>query len=310
MSNLFSSNQTQLFGLDKYISELISLYKEKSLPNKILLSGQKGLGKATFSYHLINYVLSSNEEFKYDNKNFVIHPENHSFKTVVNKSNPNFILIDVEKDKKSIDIDQIRKLILNLNKSSFNNKPKFVLIDNIDLLNIFTVNALLKVMEEPLPNVYFILINNEKKKFSTLFSRCINFRIYLTNKEIFQITKRLFKKDPYDIINRDLINYYFSPGSLYNFFSFGLENGYNLKDLTLKELLSILINKKYYKDNHEIKILILELIEFYFVKNLSSLKNHGFDKYNYFIKRLFNINKYNLDEESYFIEFNNKVLNG
>ena len=303
-------NQIELYGFEDYFFEFIKLIEENRLPNKILLSGQKGLGKATFSYHLINYVLSSNEEFKYDNKNLVIHPENHSFKTVVNKSNPNFILIDVEKDKKSIDIDQIRKLILNLNKSSFNNKPKFVLIDNIDLLNIFTVNALLKVMEEPLPNVYFILINNEKKKFSTLFSRCINFRIYLTNKEIFQITKRLFKKDPYNIINRDLINYYFSPGSLYNFFSFGLENGYNLKDLTLKELLSILINKKYYKDNHEIKILILELIEFYFVKNLSSLKNHGFDKYNYFIKRLFNINKYNLDEESYFIEFNNKVLNG
>ena len=303
-------NQIELYGFEDYFFEFIKLIEENRLPNKILLSGQKGLGKATFSYHLINYVLSSNEEFKYDNKNLVIHPENHSFKTVVNKSNPNFILIDVEKDKKSIDIDQIRKLILNLNKSSFNNKPKFVLIDNIDLLNIFTVNALLKVMEEPLPNVYFILINNEKKKFSTLFSRCINFRIYLTNKEIFQITKRLFKKDPYDIINRDLINYYFSPGSLYNFFSFGLENGYNLKDLTLKELLTILINKKYYKDNHEIKILILELIEFYFVKNLSSLKNHGFDKYNYFIKRLFNINKYNLDEESYFIEFNNKVLNG
>ena len=303
-------NQIELYGFEDYFFEFIRLIEENRLPNKILLSGQKGLGKATFSYHLINYVLSSNEEFKYDNKNLVIHPENHSFKTVVNKSNPNFILIDVEKDKKSIDIDQIRKLILNLNKSSFNNKPKFVLIDNIDLLNIFTVNALLKVMEEPLRNVYFILINNEKKKFSTLFSRCINFRIYLTNKEIFQITKRLFKKDPYDIINRDLINYYFSPGSLYNFFSFGLENGYNLKDLTLKELLSILINKKYYKDNHEIKILILELIEFYFVKNLSSLKNHGFDKYNYFIKRLFNINKYNLDEESYFIEFNNKVLNG
>ena len=303
-------NQIELYGFEDYFFEFIRLIEENRLPNKILLSGQKGLGKATFSYHLINYVLSSNEEFKYDIKHFFINPENHSFKTVVNKSNPNFILIDVEKDKKSIDIDQIRKLILNLNKSSFNNKPKFVLIDNIDLLNIFTVNALLKVMEEPLPNVYFILINNEKKKFSTLFSRCINFRIYLTNKEIFQITKRLFKKDPYDIINRDLINYYFSPGSLYNFFSFGLENGYNLKDLTLKELLSILINKKYYKDNHEIKILILELMEFYFVKNLSSLKNHGFDKYNYFIKRLFNINKYNLDEESYFIEFNNKVLNG
>ena len=74
--------------------------------------------------------------------------------------------------------------------------------------------------------------------------------------------------------------------------------------------MSILINKKYYKDNHEIKILTLELIEFYFVKNFNSVKTYGLNKYDYFIKRIFNINKYNLDIESYFIEFNNKVLNG
>ena len=60
------------------------------------------------------------------------------------KSNPNFISIDINDDKKSIDINQIRNLILTLNKSSFNKKPRFVLIDNIELLNINSVNALLK----------------------------------------------------------------------------------------------------------------------------------------------------------------------
>ena len=38
--------------------------------------------------------------------------------------------------KKNIDINQIRELISNLNKSSFNDKPRFVLIDNIEFLNI------------------------------------------------------------------------------------------------------------------------------------------------------------------------------
>ena len=47
-------------------------------------------------------------------------------------------------EKKNIDISQIRNLILTLNKSSFNTKPRFVLIDNIELLNINAVNALLK----------------------------------------------------------------------------------------------------------------------------------------------------------------------
>ncbi len=36
-------------------------------------------------------------------------------------------------EKKNIDIAQIRNMITNLNKSSFNSKPRFILIDNIEL---------------------------------------------------------------------------------------------------------------------------------------------------------------------------------
>ena len=61
-------NQIELFGLDKYIKELANLYKNDKLPNKILLSGQKGLGKSTLSYHFINYVLSQNEENSKNNQ--------------------------------------------------------------------------------------------------------------------------------------------------------------------------------------------------------------------------------------------------
>ena len=42
MINTEPFNQRKLFGLDKYMNNLINLYKIKKLPNKILLSGQKG----------------------------------------------------------------------------------------------------------------------------------------------------------------------------------------------------------------------------------------------------------------------------
>ena len=168
MINKEPIKQTKLFGLNIFINELIQLEQKNMLPNKILLSGQKGIGKSTLAYHFINYVLSKNEEFKYNVDDLEINSNNRSYKLSLNKSNPNLILVDVNVDKKMIDINQIRELISNLNKSSFNDKPRFVLIDNIEFLNINSVNALLKVLEEPNHNIFFILINNDKKVLPTL----------------------------------------------------------------------------------------------------------------------------------------------
>jgi len=60
------SNQVSLFGLKNFFNEFIRLYKSDILPNKILLSGPKGIGKCTLSYHLINYILSVQEQFSYN----------------------------------------------------------------------------------------------------------------------------------------------------------------------------------------------------------------------------------------------------
>ena len=58
-------NQLQLYGYNKYFDLFINLFKKNKLPNTILLSGIKGLGKSTFAYHFINYLLSLNEVEKY-----------------------------------------------------------------------------------------------------------------------------------------------------------------------------------------------------------------------------------------------------
>jgi DNA polymerase-3 subunit delta' len=209
-----SSNQLNLFGHDALFLELVGLYTNGNFPNKILLSGEKGIGKCTLAYHITNFILSSDEEFKYETNNLKINPDNKSFKLIQNKSNPNFILIDVIEDKKSIDINQIRNLILNLNKSSFNSKPKIILIDNIELLNLNSVNALLKVLEEPNQNVHFILINNNKNILSTLRSRCLNFKVQLSAKLSIEITNKILQTDCSNFLNDELINNYSTPGEL------------------------------------------------------------------------------------------------
>ena len=310
MNNLEPQNQTKLHGLDKFMTELIELNFQKNLPKKILLSGPKGIGKSTLAYHFINFVLSQNEENSYNLKNFEIDPNSRVFKTILNKSNPNLILIDIESDKKSIDINQIRKLILNLNKSSFNDKPRFVLIDNVEYLNNNSVNALLKVLEEPNFNIFFLLINSNKKLLPTLSSRCINFRINLSYNESQLITEKILDTKLNEVISTDLLNHYSTPGNTYNLVKFGEINNYDLINLDLKNLLKKLIKDNYYKKNYHIRNIIFELIEFYFNKiNIPSTKKI-FDKYSYFLKRVSNTNIYNLDDESLFLEFNEEILNG
>ena len=310
MSDLYPINQVRLFALDKFIYELIKLYEDKRLPNKILLSGQKGIGKSTLAYHFINFVLSKNEGFSYNTNNFEINPENHSFKTVLNKSNTNFILIDISLDRKSIDVNQIRDLISNLNKSSFNKKPRFVLIDNIELLNVNAVNSLLKILEEPNFNVHFILINNNKKILPTLLSRCIDFKISLSNDESLKVANELLNHKLSEYINKDLLNYYLSPGNIYNLFIFARKYDYDLANLNLQNFLKIIINDKYYKKDNFLKFFLFDLIEFYFNRiNLSFSLNLS-NQYSYFLKRILEVKKFNLDEESLFIEFEDQILNG
>ena len=95
------ANQIRLFSHNEQFKNLKNLYSKKKMPNKILFSGEKGIGKCTLAYHVINYILSIDEENSYDDKNLQINLENKSFKLVQNKSNPNFILIDVSADKKN-----------------------------------------------------------------------------------------------------------------------------------------------------------------------------------------------------------------
>jgi len=302
--------QKSLFGHYEIFDTLKNLYLNKKFPNKIILSGEKGIGKCTLAYHVINYILSLNEDHNYDTKDYKINSENKSFKLIKNKSNPNFNLIDVEDGKKNIDINQIRDLISSLNKSSFNESPRFVLIDNINLLNLNSVNALLKVIEEPNDNINFILINSNKRVLATLKSRCINFKISLSQNQVIEIANKIIDQDIYDLINKELINYYTTPGQLLRVLKISEEFEIDVKNLSLENFLSLIIKNKLYKKDKKLIELTYSFIEIYF-RNKVNIKNiEVLNFYTLFLKKIINTKIYNLDEESIFMEFEDRILNG
>ena len=308
--NLDPSRQLNLFGHEIQFTNLTDLYTNKKLPNKILLSGAKGIGKSTLAYHIVNFILSYDEDFSYNDKKFKINPDNKSFKLIINKSNPNFILVDINEDKKNIDINQIRNLILTLNKSSFNTKPRLVLIDNIELLNTNSINALLKILEEPNDNINFILINNNKKILPTLRSRCLNFKIQLTTSQSFDITNKILNTNCMNLLNDQLINNYSTPGEILNLLDFANKNNVDLKEIKLKEFIKKIIIEKKYKKDSSVKKLLYILIENYFRVNTSINNTKLINVQKYFLKKINNTKIFNLDEESLLMEFEDRVLNG
>jgi len=302
---------TQVYGMKNFFYEIITLYNNAKMPNKVLLSGKRGSGKSTLAYHLINYILSKEEEFKYDLNNLTINPENKSFKLLQNNTHPNFYLIDLLTEKKNIDVAQIREMITYTNKSSFNNKERFILIDNVENLNKNSVNALLKIIEEPNDNVFFILINNsEKNILPTLRSRCLTFKINFSFDESVNISNQILGKNILHEINYDLISYYNTPGEMIDLINFSKEKSINLNDYNISRLLSLIIENNYYKNDRFVKNLLVNFIELFFLKQykLSDRKNSLLNFYNKFIKKINNTEKFNLDEESLFLEFKSELL--
>ena len=76
----------KLIGHESVYSEIIRLYKNNRLPNKIILSGKKGIGKSLLTNQLINYIYSKNKH------NLVLE----------NYSHPNIFKIFKENEKKQI----------------------------------------------------------------------------------------------------------------------------------------------------------------------------------------------------------------
>ena len=99
--------QLTLYGYENYFNSFIKIYKKNKLPNTMLLTGPKGLGKSTFVYHFINYLLTHDEKNKYSLKNFKIDKNNSTYKFIQNNTHPNFFLLENSLSNENIKIGQV-----------------------------------------------------------------------------------------------------------------------------------------------------------------------------------------------------------
>ena len=307
-------NQLSLYGYKKYFDLFKNLFKKNKLPNCILLSGQKGIGKSTFAYHFINFLLSKDEEYAYSLDEHKIQEKNYSYNQIINETHFNFFRISSDLQNGQIKIEQSRNLIKFLNKTTYKENLKIILIEDIENFNINASNAILKSLEEPNANTFFFLIhNNSYRILETIKSRSMIFKIHFSQVEKQNISLDLINNHYPDLSNINVDNdlYFNSPGDL-------LHRNLLIKNSNLASHESILslINLFLDKYSETKNIQILNFASFYIEKFYNDLLNSdkkilniSLNNYNKILNQINFIKKFNLNEKNSFIWIKNLLQN-
>ncbi len=300
--NIETLNKFQrfLYGYDNLFKNLTSLFEKQKLPNKIIFNGSDGVGKATFIYHLINFILSNKEDYSYNVKAKEINENNKSYLDLINNINFNFKHLKVDDYKKIISIEETREIISFFNKSSINNKPKIFFLEGAENLNKNSSNSILKILEElPESNYFFISYLENKFLLDTIKSRCFNCRLFINTNENSFIKEKLMTQ--FKTNNTNIRN--LTPGINLKLNILFDELNIHEKDFSTK----ILSMQNFYLEEKYNKIIDLMhiYIENYFVSNLG--KNNFFKNFrirNKINNIIYNINSINNEIRSSFYEIN------
>lgn len=123
-------------------------FNANRFPHAVLLWGQAGLGKQDFAKKLIARLMCDSSSAC---------GQCQSCCWVSANTHPDLMTVEAEDGKKQIGIEQIRQLQSAQALSSVKAGARVIWIPKAELLNIAANNALLKILEEPNDNVYYIL---------------------------------------------------------------------------------------------------------------------------------------------------------
>ena len=298
---------SKLLCLDDRFNLLTNLLEKKNLPRALMISGIKGSGKFTLIAHFLCYVFDKNN---YDVSNKLINTESNFFSHFINNTFPNIVYIPGS-NFKSVKIDDIRELKSLILKSSMFNKERFIIFDDVELLNQNSLNALLKIIEEPSSNNHFIIINNQTKPIiETLHSRCIEIKLSLKESQKIEIINYLIKKNQLE----KYLDYNIqglTPGNFLEFNNICDENKIDVNNNLLENITSLLNLFKKTKNKNLINFIFF-LIEYHFYSRVNDKKNNTeklFEQRDFIIKNMKNFINYNINQASLLNAISNKLYN-
>ena len=169
----------ELFGHVGEADELARAYRTGKFHHALILSGPRGIGKATFAFRLAHHLLANPRPAEAPST--LARPDTAStlFRLMAQGAHPSLLhLTRPAADrgagfKSAVTVDEIRRVGRFLSMTSHDGGYRVVIVDAADDMNRNAANALLKSLEEPPPRTLFLLVvHSIGRMLPTIRSRC------------------------------------------------------------------------------------------------------------------------------------------
>lgn len=180
----------QVFGQDAAQSAFLEAFNADRLHHGWLLTGPKGVGKATMAWQIARFLLATPKDdggmfgdAPLAAKSLHIDPEHPVARRIAAGSEPGLFAVrrpydeKTKKLKSQITVDEVRRLKNFFALSAADGGRRVVIVDSADEMNISAANALLKLLEEPPADTILLLISHQPSRLlPTIRSRCRELR--------------------------------------------------------------------------------------------------------------------------------------
>ena len=176
-------------------------FESGKLHHAWLLSGPKGIGKATLAYRFAAFALAPD---KFLSDDLSIDPNSRTAHWLASRSHPDLFVLERRWDSKTkklkteLAVDDARQLSEFFGLTAGSGGWRVAIIDAADDLNNASANALLKLIEEPPPKCLLLLVCNQPGRLlRTIRSRCMRIDLIpLALKETRSVLTHLPQDEP------------------------------------------------------------------------------------------------------------------